>query len=235
MTIRILAFNTVTELCSVALMIDHKVYNHCMLTPRLHAEHILFMINKLLIDTGVSLRSLDCIIFDQGPGSFIGVRLGLSIAQGLALGLNLPLISVSSLSVLAQGAWRVFSATHVVTTIHAYMNTLYWACYKRQTYNNNNKWICINDACLVTVSIAKKMIHTLQGKWSLVGTGWNMNQQLISYIDNKIDIFILKKIMLPEAQDMLLLGISLYHKKIFLSPTQVKPMYLCTNIIQKND
>lgn len=233
MVFRMLAFNTVTELCSVALMVDQKVYNHCILAPRLHAENILSMIDHLLSDTGVQLKSLNCIVFDRGPGSFMGIRIGLSIAQGLALGADLPLIAVSSLEVLAQGAWRIFSSKHVITTITARMYELYWSSYSLKTNGiDDNNWIAINNVCLVTTEIAKKIIYKLQGEWVLVGTGWNTDQQLVSYINNVVDTIVMKKIMLPEAQDMLALGIRSYKKNEFLCPNRINPIYLCTNIVK---
>lgn len=233
MIFRMLAFNTVTELCSVALVIDQKIYYSSMLTSNLHAENILFMIHKLLTDTGIELKSLDCIVFDQGPGSFMGIRLGLSIAQGFALALNLPAVAVSSLAVLAQGAWRKFFSTQVISSIDARMHELYWACYTRQTDTvNQNYWNCIHELCLVNASIAQKIINTLKGKWILVGTGWNINKQLLSYFNAKTatETVILKKIMFPEAQDMLSLGCFAYKKNMLLAPNQISPIYLRTNI-----
>lgn len=227
MAIRVLAFNTVTDLCSVALMIDRKIYTYNILTPRLHAENILSMINQLLIDTGVKLKSLDYIVFDQGPGSFIGVRLGLSIAQGLALGSDLPLIAVSSLEVLAQGAWRLFSAKNIITTIYARAHELYYSCYSKESYKtDNSQWVCMDNACLINIKTVKSILCKLEGNWALVGTGWNTDSQLVNYIDTTIDSIILKKIMLPEAQDMLLLSISSFKKSMFLTPNQINPMYL---------
>lgn len=222
MTVRILAFNTVTELCSVALIVDQKIYSHNILAPRLHAEKILPMINQLLVDTGVSLKSLDCIVFDQGPGSFIGVRIGISIAQGLSFGSDLPLVSVSSLEVLAQKAWRMFSAKYVISTIYAYMHKLYWAYYYRDI--NNNFWICERYPCLVTEAIVKKTIEVLKGQWIYVCTGWNNNQQLKSCIDKSVSVRF-TKIMLPEAQDMLFLGIHAWNNKQLLTPDQLKVIY----------
>lgn len=224
MVLKILAFNTVTELCSVAIKINHRIYMRNIVAPRLHAEKILPMINQLLIDTGVTLQSLDCIVFDRGPGSFIGLRIGINIAQGLALGADLPLIGVSSLEILAQGAYRMFSATHVIATIDARLNELYWAMYSYNTCSND--WIiCKNGMCLVTVANAQKIIRSLDGKWTIIGTGWNNSQQLQSCI-NDSDVIVEKQFMYPNAQDMLFLGMHSYKDKKFLTPNQVMPIYL---------
>ncbi|CAD83504.1 Peptidase M22; Glycoprotease [Candidatus Blochmanniella floridana] len=219
---RVLAFNTVTELCSVALMIDQNIYNSNIFAPRCHAEKILPMINKLLVDVGIALKSIDCIVFDRGPGSFIGVRIGISVAQGLSIGSDLPLISVSSLQILAQKAWRVFSARHVISTAAAYMDKLYWGCYSRDL--SNNFWVCKNAPCLVTGIVVKKTVEKLKGQWMCVGTGWSNNQQL-KYCVNKNVFIRCKEIMLPEAQDMLPLGVHSWNDKKILNPDQVDPIY----------
>lgn len=233
---RILAFNTVTELCSVALLIDQKIYNVSTLAPYLHAEIILPMINQLLVDTGIELQSLDCIVLDQGPGSFIGVRLGLSIAQGLALGLDLPLIAVSSLEVLAQKAWRICSMKNVISTIDARMNKLYWSCFTRQisTTNGNEAWICTYNASLIDAITAKNIVYTLRGKWMLIGTGWNTNPYLESCLTSELTAVTEKQVTFPEAQDMLSLSISLYRKKMFVDLNQIDLMYLYDNIAKGN-
>lgn len=220
---KILAFNTVTELCSVAMMIDQKIYNHNIIAPRLHAEKILPMIDRLLIDSGVTLRSFDCIVFDRGPGSFIGLRIGINVAQGLALGADLPLVGVSSLKILAQGAYRMFSAKNVITTINANMNELYWNLYSYDMIHNH--WRCQHDIQLATTSIIQKIIYTLDGSWVIVGTGWDSDKKIKSYIENS-NVITQTQIMYPDAVDMLYLGIRFYKEKNFLSPNSIIPLYI---------
>ncbi|WP_159715322.1 tRNA (adenosine(37)-N6)-threonylcarbamoyltransferase complex dimerization subunit type 1 TsaB [Blochmannia endosymbiont of Camponotus nipponensis] len=235
MSIRILAFDTTTELCSVALMIDHNIYDHKILALRSHSEKILPMINQLLIEIGVTLKSLDCIVFNRGPGSFIGVRIGISVAQGLALGADLPLVEVSSLGTLAQGAWRVFSVTHVISTIDARMGELYWACYRR--VSDEGYWMGGDNESIVTPDIIAKELTCCsvltQGDWALVGTGWN-DYPVLACIQMSSDMIVLKKsVMFPEAQDMLPLGMCSWRKKIFLKPDQVQPIYLRNAVVTR--
>lgn len=236
MTIRMLAISTVTDLCSVALIVDQKIYDYCVFAPQLHAENVLSIIHKLLINTDVILKSLNCIIFDQGPGSFMGMRLGLSIALGLALGSDLPLVSVNSLEVLAQKAWRIFGYKNVITTINARIHELYWARFSLKNNNkvNSNQWVCMHHPCLVNAKIARKFIYELKGQWILVGTGWNKSFRLISNINNKVNTIVLKKKMLPTAKDMLPLGKNLYQKKLFFTLEKNDLIYMHTNTFKNS-
>ncbi|URJ33100.1 tRNA (adenosine(37)-N6)-threonylcarbamoyltransferase complex dimerization subunit type 1 TsaB [Candidatus Blochmannia vicinus] len=231
MPIKILAFDTTTELCSVALMIDHHIYDHKIVASRRHSEEILPMINKLLAEAGVALRSLDCIIFNRGPGSFVGIRIGICVAQGLALGADLPLVEVSSLVVLAQGAWRIFSIKQVISTIDARMGELYCARYYRMS--DNNCWRCYNEESILTAeTIATDLTCStiLKGSWVLAGTGWN-NYVVLKNIKINDTIFLKKIVMSPEAQDMLPLGAQSFRNKMFLTPKQAQPVYLRNKIV----
>ncbi|AGC03719.1 M22 peptidase-like protein yeaZ [Candidatus Blochmanniella chromaiodes str. 640] len=238
MSTQILAFDTTTELCSVAIMINHSIYDHKIIAPRSHSENILPMINQLLIEVGVTLQSLDCIVFNRGPGSFSGIRIGISVAQGLALGADLPLVEVSSLEVLAQGAWRIFSVKQVISTIDARMGELYWAHYYRMS--DDSYWIrSDNESITKPEIIAKKLIYSgsqkLQSNLALVGTGWN-NYLVLKCIRVPGVIGLKKSVMSPEAQDMLPLGICNWRNKIFINPNQAQPVYLRNVVVvKKND
>lgn len=103
---RILAIDTATEACSVALWNDGTVNAHFELCPREHTQRILPMVQDILTTSGTSLTDINALAYGRGPGSFTGVRIGIGIAQGLALGAELPMIGVSTLMTMAQGAWR---------------------------------------------------------------------------------------------------------------------------------
>lgn len=230
MSIRVLAFNTTTALCSVALMIDCNIYIYNVISLKFHAERILCMIDRLLSEVGISLQSLDCLIFDRGPGSFTGVRIGISVAQGLSLGTDLPLIEVSSLVVLAQGAWRVFRARNIITTIAACAGKLYWASHCKTV---DNSWIYHNHEMLITDKFIQKLINSLQGdRWVLVGTGWNSYSHL-KYVNNTKNSIILRSMMFPEAQDMFSVGMYKWEKKLFIATDKIKPIYLHDKLFVK--
>ena len=134
---RILAIDTATEACSVALWNDGTVNAHFELCPREHTQRILPMVQDILTTSGTSLTDINALAYGRGPGSFTGVRIGIGIAQGLALGAELPMIGVSTLMTMAQGAWRKNGATRVLSAIDARMGEVYWAEYQR---DENGIW-----------------------------------------------------------------------------------------------
>ncbi len=103
MSTRILALDTATEACSVALWNEGEIHSLFEICPREHTQRILPMVQQVLADSGLTLKDLDALAFGQGPGSFTGVRIGIGIAQGLALGADLPLLGVSSLATWHRG------------------------------------------------------------------------------------------------------------------------------------
>lgn len=133
----LLALETSTEACSVAVLHGGQVLERFELAPRRHAELVLPWCTQLLDETGIARSQLDAIAVSRGPGAFTGVRLGIAVAQGLALGLDRPLVPVSTLAVLAMEAVALVPpreeltgeliGTGVLATLDARMQEVY-AC-----------------------------------------------------------------------------------------------------------
>ncbi|MGH8033089.1 MAG: tRNA (adenosine(37)-N6)-threonylcarbamoyltransferase complex dimerization subunit type 1 TsaB [Luteimonas sp.] len=101
---KLLAFETATEACSVAVWIDGDVRERFEIAPRRHAELALPWAEQLLADAGIAKAQLDAIAVGRGPGAFTGVRLAIALAQGIALALDRPVLPVSTLAALAMRA-----------------------------------------------------------------------------------------------------------------------------------
>ncbi len=147
MSTRILAIDTATEACSVALWNNGEVQALFELCPREHTQRILPMVQQILASSGLSLQQLDALAFGRGPGSFTGVRIGIGIGQGLALGANLPMIGVSTLQTMAQGAFRLTGATRVLAAIDARMGEVYWGEFER---NAEGHWLGEHTEAVMT-------------------------------------------------------------------------------------
>src|SRR5690606_11832005 len=124
---RLLAFETATEGCSVALWLDGTVHERFEIAPRGHAELALRWAEGLLAEAGVARGQLDAIAVSRGPGACTGVRLGVALAQGIALGLERPVVPVSTLMALAAPV----AGERVIAAIDARMGEVYLAAYRR--------------------------------------------------------------------------------------------------------
>ena len=130
---RILAVDTATEACSAALLCaPERIYSRYEEPGRGHAERILALIDAVLAESQLTLGALDAIAFGRGPGSFTGVRLAASVAQGLAFARGLPVVPVSNLRALAQRALDAApEARSVLVCADARMREVYWGCFRR--------------------------------------------------------------------------------------------------------
>ena len=129
---KLLAIETATDMCSCAIRVDGDARSRDQHAPRRHAELILGMGAELLDEADLRLGDLDGIAFGRGPGSFTGVRIAASVVQGLAYGVGLPVVGISSLHALAEGVRRQWEQTHVLAGFDARMSEVYWGVYHEE-------------------------------------------------------------------------------------------------------
>jgi len=128
---RLLALDTSTEACSVALLLDGVLRLRFELTERSHADLVLPMVDELLTEAGVALADLDGLSFGRGPGAFTGLRIATGVVQGLALGAELPVAAISSLAAVAEQVPAAVGETILVCN-DARMGEVYWGVYQRK-------------------------------------------------------------------------------------------------------
>jgi tRNA threonylcarbamoyladenosine biosynthesis protein TsaB len=162
--LKILAIETSTEACSVALVHGEEILARSELAPRRHGELVLPMADSLLAEAGMSRQALEGIAVGRGPGAFTGVRLAISLAQGMAMALDLPVVTVSSLQALAME--EDAGLDDILAVIDARMGEVYAAAYRRgadgQLESLSDEWV--GPPASLTVPPG--------GPWSVVGTGW---------------------------------------------------------------
>lgn len=213
----ILALDTATEACSVALYHLGNTTTLNEISPRTHTQRILPMVDELLQKAEIQLSDVDFLAFGRGPGSFTGVRVGVSVAQGLAMGANLPVVAVSNLKAMAEEAYQTLNAEKVIALIDARMNEVYFAQFTRQ----GNEWIEIVPE---QVCSPEKAISQMQADENtvVVGTGWAAYSQ---FSEQNLPL-VISEITLPSAQYMLSLAEVEIKKGNTQSALEIEPVYL---------
>ncbi|WP_422667244.1 tRNA (adenosine(37)-N6)-threonylcarbamoyltransferase complex dimerization subunit type 1 TsaB [Buchnera aphidicola] len=220
----ILAIDTSLDSCSVALY-KKKIYSLFKICDKKHTIYILPMINKLLEKTETKFSQLSTIAVSRGPGNFTSIRIAVSIAQSLSLSFKIPLISISTLLLLSEQAWRKYQKNKILVAIQASQKKVYWAEYTR---NIHSTWIGENTESCIDISLIKNKINIFKKKWVLVGNAWiKIKKKYLLNIENK-------KIVFPHAQDMIPVALlSIKNNQIFM-PIDIKPNYLNNVFENKN-
>lgn len=219
---KLLAIDAVTEACSVALYTDGESLTKELVVRQQHTEFLLPLIAELLSLGGLALNQLDAIIFDRGPGSFTGLRVCSGVAQGLALGAGLPVIPVSSLATLAQGAYRLDGAEHVLACIDARQGEVYWAAY---TLSEGLMTPIIDEAVSLPQAVHLDTDHAWQG----VGSGIQRYAAELTGA-TKVSLNTSAEVRFPMAQDMLPFAMHAWADKAYLDASSALPVYLRDNV-----
>jgi len=215
----LLALDTATEACSVALLHEGRVLSHSELIPRLHAQRLLPMIQTLLAEAGLALTAVDALAFGRGPGAFTGVRIAVGVVQGLAFALERPVLPVSTLATIAQRAHREHGVEQVAVAIDARMDEVYWGCYRLQ---QGEMRLAGFEAVLPPEQASLPRDGT--GRWFGAGTGWNYGERLA------VKPAALDATLLPHAEDLLLLASHAWQRGEAVVADQAQPVYLRDNV-----
>ncbi|MEQ1813098.1 MAG: tRNA (adenosine(37)-N6)-threonylcarbamoyltransferase complex dimerization subunit type 1 TsaB [Candidatus Nitrotoga sp.] len=163
---QLLALETSTEYCSVAVYQNGDLQSQSELAGQRHSELLLEMITRVMNEAGLKLSQLDGIAFGAGPGSFTGVRIACGVAQGLALGADLPVLGVCTLQAVAHVAGR----DKVIATIDARMNEVYFAAYQIQSGENKPcEWTTV---CEPVLSLPQGTSDVAGSDWFGAGSGF---------------------------------------------------------------
>lgn len=213
----LLAIDTATECCSAALWVDGKCYHRSTTQPRRHAELILPFVDELLTDANIQKKDIQGLVVGHGPGAFTGVRIGVGVAQGLALALNTPVIAVSNLETLAFCAYSQLKTTEqrtIVVATDARMNEVYWARY----HVSGCQISCIRNE---SVGAAKDVDLTACDAY--IGSGFNVYPELQEYVKKNPMPF--ETLVYSQAQDMIMM-VKDNFENLAVSIESIEPIYL---------
>ena len=164
---QILAIETSTEVCSLALYQEDHVHHVEAVMPRQHSQRLLPMISELLNMAATTLSACDAIAFGRGPGSFTGLRIAASVAQGLAFGLSVPVIPISTLAVIAHATRKQYPQQCYVATLDARMQELYWAVYEER----HHELIETHTEQLSSFAVLQQFLNNMPAH-VICGPGW---------------------------------------------------------------
>jgi tRNA threonylcarbamoyladenosine biosynthesis protein TsaB len=222
-TLNIVAFDTSTETLSVALLLNEKILEQQVRAGNRHSELLLPMLHELLQEADKKLSDFSGIAFGAGPGSFTGLRIACGVAQGLALGMGLPVVGVSTLLALAQAS----GAHKAVCCLDARMNEVYHAAYVKQ----GATWITIHEPSLCKPQDVPKLD---EGGWTACGNGFVAQKDiLLERYARNVDT--IRSEIIPHAKEIANLALSLFQRGEGVTAEQAAPVYIRDKVALRMD
>lgn len=187
---KILAVDTSSKLCSVAILEDTNLIKKIELDNGLtHSETLMPLIQQLLNECSLSLNNINLLVSDIGPGSFTGIRIGVSSCKAFSDSLNIPCVGISSLEVLA---YNIQNDGIICSTIDCKNNNCYFALYELNSGNYN----VLIEPCAKSVNDVLDLLNSQYYNKciSFVGDGIP-SEKLHSIYDNNADSEVTKNII----------------------------------------
>ena len=229
MPLHLLALDASSSACSAALLRQDEAGSECLtrfeMTPRAHTRRLMPMVDEVLAEAQVSPTQLDAVAYGRGPGSFTGLRIAAGVAQGLAFGLNCPLLGVSTLEALALQAHRRYHLRHVVTALDARMGEVYAAT-----------WHCLKDVITpmsAEAVLAPKALRLPGGEtdWVGVGSGFTLWEQFSTDVHVSMPQHL--DDLEARAEEMAWLGARDFAAGLGQAAHLVQPVYLRNDVAWK--
>jgi tRNA threonylcarbamoyladenosine biosynthesis protein TsaB len=223
--LKLLAVETSTEACSVALHIDGVIEERFEIAPREHTKLILPMIDSLMAGAELKPQQLDALAFSRGPGSFTGVRISTGVIQGIAFGADLPVVPVSTLAAIAQHYFTTADSDCVYTAMDARMGEIFWGVYQQ---NQQGYGELMGEEA---VTLAENIVFP-EKKGMGIGSGWAVYQQQLS---NCLGALLqgVEADHLPRASAIADLGVLGFENNQAVDVEMAMPVYLRDKVAKK--
>ncbi|APZ43448.1 tRNA (adenosine(37)-N6)-threonylcarbamoyltransferase complex dimerization subunit type 1 TsaB [Acidihalobacter ferrooxydans] len=218
----LLAIETSTEACSVALAVGGAVFERHEIAPREHTRLVLPMVQSVLAEAGLALADIDAFVMGRGPGAFTGVRIAVGVVQGLAFSVDRPVVPVSSLATVAQGVMEA-GATHVAVAFDARMDEVYWGAFVRDAAG-------VADLVGPEAVLPPDAVSLPQpGPWVGAGSGFAAYSERLS---GRLGLREGYAQRLPRARDALVLGRRAWRAGAAVDAAQAQPVYIRDRVVQ---
>ncbi|QYJ84698.1 tRNA (adenosine(37)-N6)-threonylcarbamoyltransferase complex dimerization subunit type 1 TsaB [Shewanella mesophila] len=219
----ILALDTCTESCSVALTHNGHIYAEQADAPREHSQRLLPMVDNVLKEADIDLSAVSLIAYGRGPGSFTGIRICTSMTQGLALGQDLPVVGISTLQAMAQAAMDNHGAEQIVAAIDARMGEVYWG----EFVSREGIAALVGSEMVCKPEEVSRALDYQQSVYAC-GTGFDTYPELLSS-----GMQLLADDKFPEARYMLPLAVNAHANGESTEVEGLQPVYLRDTVTWK--
>jgi tRNA threonylcarbamoyladenosine biosynthesis protein TsaB len=214
---KLLAIDTSTDRMSLAVQNGEHVITHQGAAGAQASTHLIHAVLDLLQQANVSLPSLQAIAFGQGPGAFTGLRTACSVSQGLALGLNIPLVPIDTLLCIAQSAEPVH--TKVMSVLDARMGQVYSAAYERTSAG----WSTVDKPMLSRPDELRWPAHWQDQPVLLTGNAVNSLAQELQHLQHpQVSV----QEQWPDASAMLTLAAAAWQRGERVAAADAAPVYI---------
>ena len=225
---KLLAVDTSSVACSVALQVDSAVSERHAEQAKEHTRLLVPMIRELLHEAGLQAGDLDAIVLGNGPGSFIGMRIAASVAQGLAHGGGTPIAPVSSLAAVAAEVFADTDAAEVVVTQDAHMNEVYLGAFRRGA---DGLPVAMFDERLHTQTPIDELDEGDADRRIAAGFGWQRYPTLLAANEDRIGNT--SAVLYPHARFLLPLGRAVLEAGGAIEPQDIAPAYLRSKVAER--
>jgi tRNA threonylcarbamoyladenosine biosynthesis protein TsaB len=219
----LLAIDTSSDACSVAVQVGEQIFASHVVEPRKHTKILVPMIEELLQQADAALSDLDAVILGNGPGSFIGMRIGSSVAQGICHGAGLQIVPVSSLAAIAAEVIDAHGADDILVAQDARMHEVYLGRFHADTER-----LPVADDEEVICGIGPLTVP--DGEYVAAGAGWRKYPDLLA--QNSSLIAATADLIYPRARYLLQLGARSKQAGHAISPGTLVPAYIRSKVAE---
>lgn len=209
---RILNIETSAKKCTVALGNNTELLAHSEASSAfMHSKEITLLINALMVSANLDFNELNAVAVSSGPGSYTGLRVGLSTAKALCYALDIPLIAIPTLKLIAHSQ-KNHNQSFTIAVIDARRDEVYYQVFDQELNASDNATNLVLDS--------ESLLKWQNSDHILCGDAADKAEKLIGKDKFRYVYY------QPDAKDMITLSCESYHDKNFEDTAYFTPFYL---------